>query len=74
MLILQEQLEEKDSELKRLKEELEQKTQMEAENNDSASDKKVSDDATIPVEDGNWALGLTELLGNFKFLASLSVH
>lgn len=53
MLILQEQLEEKDSELKRLKEELEQKTQMEAENNDSASDKKVSDDATIPVEDGN---------------------
>ncbi|RVW53001.1 FKBP12-interacting protein of 37 kDa [Vitis vinifera] len=53
VLILQEQLEEKDSELKRLKEELEQKTQMEAENNDSASDKKVSDDATIPVEDGN---------------------
>lgn len=53
VLILQEQLEEKDSELKRLKEELEQKTQMEAENNDSASDKKVSDDAMIPVEDGN---------------------
>ena len=51
MLILQEQLEEKDSQLKRLKEE--EKTQMEAKKIDSASDKKISDDAAIAMEAAN---------------------
>lgn len=71
MLILQEQLEEKDSQLEKLKEELEQKTQMEAERIDSAPDRKISgDDATMAMEAGNWAV---RKIQNFGF-SFLSVH
>lgn len=53
VLILQQQLEEKDMELKRLREEKEQKMPMEPKNIDSASVEKVVDDAMIAVEAQN---------------------
>ncbi|XP_057951776.1 FKBP12-interacting protein of 37 kDa isoform X1 [Malania oleifera] len=53
VLILQEQLEGRDSEIRRLKHELQQKSASEEEKTDSASNKKVSDEAMVSAEAGN---------------------
>lgn len=56
VVILQENLEEKDQEIERLKQELHQKSIIEEEKTDSPSKKKETDEGMISGEPSNWVI------------------